>query len=822
MEYLNTILLRWYSQLTYPIPMNEIYHVTLGGEIGMETNARVVVVGGGVVGCSVLYHLAKKGWSDVVLCERTELTAGSTWHAAGNVINYTLDPTVSALNNYGAKLYGQLEAETGVPSGYHQCGNLRLATHPDRLDEFRRYLGIAAKTGVEARLISPEEIKELWPLMQVDNSVLGGLYNPEDGHIAPADLTQSLAAGARQMGAKIYRNTEVTGFEQLPSGKWKVITSKGDIICDHVVSCTGNYTKQTLDKVGRAAHVTSLRHQYIVTEPIPELVERRKAGLPELPVMRDPEQVFYCRQEGDGLVMGAYEGRGETCFVDGVPSTFGMELFPDQLDELLPYLETAIARIPALETAGVQSVVNGPQPYTPDDLPVTGPAPGLHNFWLGEGNPFGVTLAGGIGWQLAEWIVGGAPTIDMRPCDPRRFGDHATRTWTARKTEEAYERTYLLPKPGEELPAARMLKVSPIHDAMASRGAVFGEVYGWERPNWFAAAGQEADETYSFHKPGYFDHIGAEAEAARSGKVLADISFGSKIMVEGPEARGFLNGYYATPLPGEGHSAPCYVLNAQGGFAAATGVAALPGGRFLLGSDAGYELIDLDDLQRAVPQGVTLSNQTGREGALLLSGPGVAQLLSRLSTADIADKSAEPMDDAAMPPGAVKEMICGYAPVRVLRSDPFGPEGFEIHTKAEFLRHVLMQVLEADPEIRLIGARAIEAQRHEHSIPGRSHDLGPMLSAEEAGLRPGSPVRRLVQLELLDSELPAPIGHEAVELDGAVIGHTTSGGFDYGAGRGVAFAVIASDQAVEEQELIIRILNQPRQARVRTLIQLAR
>jgi dimethylglycine dehydrogenase len=793
----------------------------VGRRIPLESTARVVVIGGGVVGCSVLYHLAKKGWSDVVLCERTELTAGSTWHAAGNVINYTLNPTVSLLNNYGAGLYGRLEAETGVPSGYHQCGNLRLATHPDRMDEFRCYLGIAAETGVEARIVTPKEIKELWPLMNVDDSVLGGLYNPGDGHIAPADLTQSFAAGARQMGAKIYRNTEVTGFEQLPSGEWKVITSKGEIFCEHVVSCTGNYAMQTLNKVGRAAYVTSLRHQYIVTEPIPALVERRKAGLPEMPVMRDPEQVFYCRQEGDGLMMGAYEGRGETCFVDGVPTTFGMELFPDQLDELLPYLETAIERIPALETAGVQSVVNGPQPYTPDDIPVTGPAPGLHNFWLGEGNPFGVTLSGGIGWQLAEWIVEGAPTIDMRPCDPRRFGEHATRTWTARKTEEAYERTYLLPKPGEELRAARMLKVSPVHDVLAARGAVFGEIYGWERPNWFAAPGQETDETYSFHKPGYFDHVCAEAEAARSGKVLADISHGSKFLVEGPEALGFLSGYLNKSLPDEGRTTTVYVLNSRSGFDSVMTVAVLPGGRFLLGSDTGYEFIDLDDLQKSAPKGVTVSNLTGREGAILVSGAGVASLLSRLSTADIADKSPEAMDDAAMPVGAVKEMICGYAPVRVVRNDPFGPEGYELHTKSEFLRHVLLQLLEADPDIRLIGARAIEALRHEKGIPRRSNDLGSMLRAEETGLRTGNPSRRLVQLELLDGDLPAPIGHETVELAGGIVGHTTSGGFDYGAKRGVAFAVIAAGQASEGQELTIRILNEPRPARVRKLIQLA-
>lgn len=783
----------------------------------MKSSARVVVVGGGVVGVSVLYHLAKKGWSDVVLCERTELTAGSTWHAAGNVICYTLDPTVSALNRHGAELYGQLEAETGVPSGYHQCGNLRLATHPDRLLEFKRYLGVAAQTGVEARLVTPDEIKQMWPLMNVDDSVLGGLFNPNDGHIAPADLTQSLAAGARQNGATIYRNTEVTGFDQLPSGEWIVRTNKGDITCEHVVSCTGNYTLQTLGKLGRPAHAISLRHQYIVTEPIPELAERRKAGLPELPVMRDPEQLFYCRQEGDGLVMGAYEGRGECCFVDGVPANFGMDLFPDQLDELLPYLETAIERIPALETAGVQSIVNGPQPYTPDDIPVTGPVAGLRNFWLGEGNPFGVTLSGGIGWQLAEWITEGAPSIDMRPCDPRRFGEHATRTWVARKTEEAYERTYLLPKPGEELTAARGLKVTAIHDTLAARGAVFGETYGWERPNWFAAPGQEGDETYSFYKPGYFDHVAAEVQAARGGKVLADVSHGAKFEIAGEQARAFLSDFFASLLPETGLASQCHALNAQGGFACVMQVAALADDRFVLSAAPGQERIGLDMLRKAAPGYVRVQNLTGREGALVLSGDGMGALLSRLSTADIADKAPEAMDMAR---GAIKDMICGYAPVRVERSDPFGPEGYILHCKAEFLRYVLLHILEADAGIRLIGARAIEALRLELARPD-TQELGPLVSASEVGIGNGQPTRRLVQLVLADASDADPLGHETVELDGKVIGHTTSGGHDHDAGRGVAFALIEAGHAAEKTEMNIRILNETHRAYVRHLINLA-
>lgn len=512
----------------------------------MSQSARVVVVGGGVVGCSVLWHLARKGWTDVVLCERTELTAGSTWHAAGHVIKYTTNATIARLNAYGAKLYAELEEITGQPPGYHRVGNMRIATHPDRMDEFRRYLGIAEITGIDAKLLTPEEISAIWPMMNLEG-VLGGLLNPLDGHIAPADLTQSFAIGARALGAKIMRNTEVTGFTQEPSGKWLVHTSTGDITCDHVVSCTGNYGMQTARMLGLPSQAMSVKHEYIVTDPLPELVARREQGLPELPVMRDPEEMFYMRQEGDAFVMGCYEGRGECVFTAGVPKTFGMELFADELDKLLPYLEKAIERVPLLETAGIRRVVNGPQSYTPDDMPLTGPAFGLKNFWLGEGNPFGITLAGGIGWQLAEWIVEGAPSIDMSPCDPQRFGDYANRAWSARKTEEAYERTYLVPKPGEELTACRPLKTSPIHDLLFAKGAVFGEVYGWERPNWFAMEGVDPVEEYSFHRPNYVDRVAEEHRAALDGSVLADISHSSKFRVSGRSAGEIVDALVGPP-----------------------------------------------------------------------------------------------------------------------------------------------------------------------------------------------------------------------------------------------------------------------------------
>lgn len=779
----------------------------------MDRTARVVIVGGGVVGCSVLWHLARKGWTDVILCERTELTAGSTWHAAGHVIEYTMNPTISRLNSYGAQLYAELEGFTGQPAGYHRVGNMRIATHPDRMDEFRRYLGIAEVTGVEANLLTPGEIGEIWPMMNLEG-VLGGLLNPKDGHIAPADLTQSLAMGARALGATILRNTEVTGFSQKPSGEWIVQTNNGTITCEHVVSCTGNYGMQTARMLGLPSQAMSVKHEYIVTDPLPELVARRKAGLPELPVMRDPEQMFYMRQEGDGFVMGCYEGRGECVFTEGVPRTFGMELFADELDKLLPYMEKAIERVPLLETAGIRRVVNGPQPYTPDDMPITGPAFGLRNFWLGEGNPFGVTLAGGIGWQLAEWIVEGAPSIDMSPCDPQRFGDFATRLWSARKTEEAYERTYLVPKPGEELTACRPLKVSPIHDLLAARGAVFGEIYGWERPNWFAPEGVKPVEEYSFHRPNYVDQVAREHRAARTGDVLADISHSAKFRVSGANAASGLNEAFGGALPNAGCRATCGLAGEKGGIGAVFDVFAESAASYVLTSAPSTERNHLDLLQRrlgAIP-GVNITNLTGREAAVLVSGQGVRGALAALSRLDIIDMKAEDMDDVAFPAGTGREMTVGYAPARVIRTDIFGQPAWEIHVAAEFLRHVFLQLTEAVPGLTLIGARTLEALRLSAGQPGFGADFGGMAARPETK-------RHLVLLEIPGAPTSVPHGAEPVRNQaGILVGATSSGGMDHDTGRAVAFAHVDHDHSRTDTGLSIRLLGEWHPAIVRKVV----
>jgi dimethylglycine dehydrogenase len=370
----------------------------------MKTTAQAVVIGGGVVGVSTLYHLAKMGWSDVVLLERKELTSGSTWHAAGLLPLFNLSYSVGKLHQYSVALYPTLEAETGLHAGFSQVTNIRLATTKDRMDEYHYYAGVARTIGVDVNFLTPDQVKAIWPLANMDG-VIGAIQHPDDGYIQPADLTQALAKGARQRGATIHRNTVVTAITQQPNGEWLVSTDQGDITCEHVISCSGNFARQTGAMVGLDIPVIPVEHQYIVTEQHPAIMERKKAGLPEMGVLRESDASYYMREEAGGLLLGPYEVGAPACYVDGPAANSEYELFPDALERLEPYILAAMNRVPAFGEVGIKKVYNGAIAYTPDGSPIVGPAWGLKNFWLNEGHSFGVTAAGGAGWQLAHWIV---------------------------------------------------------------------------------------------------------------------------------------------------------------------------------------------------------------------------------------------------------------------------------------------------------------------------------------------------------------------------------------------------------------------------------
>ncbi len=520
----------------------------------MKTQARVVVIGGGVVGVSTLYHLTRKGWSDVTLLERTELTAGSTWHAAGLLPLFNMSYTVGQLHKYSVDLYKRLPAETGQEVGFHVTGNLRLATSRDRMDEYHKYCGTANTIGVPFQVISPAEVKALWPLVNLGDGVaapkiVGALYHPDDGHIAPVDLTMALRRGARMAGAEICEQTEVLGVERTAAGEWKITTNRGDIVCEHVVCATGNYARETGRKFGLDVPSIPVEHQYIVYDESAELKAYRAAGGRELAVLRESDASYYLREERMGWILGPYEKGAPARFADGVPGHFGKELFPGDLDRLLPHVEAAMKRVPCLEHAGIKTIVNGPIAYTPDGSPLVGPAWGLRNVWLNEGHSFGVTAAGGAGWQLAEWIVEGEPGIDMLGVDPRRFGAYAGRRYTVRKNEETYRNVFTIHYPDEEREDARPAKTSPVYEKLSQLGAVWGQRYGWERANWFAPPGVPRKDAWSFRRSNYFAHVGDECRRMREAVGVIDLTPFTKHEVTGPGAEDWLDSLVANKVP---------------------------------------------------------------------------------------------------------------------------------------------------------------------------------------------------------------------------------------------------------------------------------
>jgi dimethylglycine dehydrogenase len=531
----------------------------------MKEQAKVVVIGGGVVGVSALYHLAKKGWGDdVVLLEKAELTSGSTWHAAGLLPLFNMSYSVGQVHKYSVNLYNQLEEETGQPVGFSRVGNLRLAMNDDRMDEYYQYAATARTIGVDVRFLTPAEIGNLWPLCNTDGLV-GGIFHPEDGYIQPADLTQALAKGARARGATIYRNTAVLNIEQASSGGWVVETEKGSITCDHVISATGNYARKTGAMVGLDIPVIPVEHQYLVTEPHPALQQRKQDGLPELGVLRESDGSWYLREENNGFILGPYEKGAPACYVDGPDPRAEYELFQEDLERLEPHIEAAMNRVPAFGEVGIKKAYNGAIAYTPDGNPIIGPAWDLDNFWLNEGHSFGITAAGGAGWQLAEWIVEGEPTIDMLGVEPRRFGDYATKQYLVEKNEEAYAHVFVTHYPDEERPAARPLRTAPCYERMRERGAVFGQKFGWERPNFFATDGMPQEDDWSFRRSRWFEAIRKEVANTTENVGLLDMTAFAKCRVSGPGAEGFLDYFVANTLPKKvGGVSLAHALNGKG------------------------------------------------------------------------------------------------------------------------------------------------------------------------------------------------------------------------------------------------------------------
>ena len=805
----------------------------------MKTHVRVLVIGGGVVGVSTLYHLTRKGWTDVALLERTELTAGSTWHAAGLLPLFNMSYTVGQLHKYSVDLYSRLPAETGQDVSFHVTGNLRLATNRARMDEYQKYCGTANTIGVPFEVITPSQVKELWPLVELGGggdtpAIVGALYHPNDGHIAPADLTMALRIGARSAGAEIYEQTEALSFERTSSGEWKVHTTKGDITALHIVLATGNYARETGRKFGINVPAIPVEHQYIVYDQSPELKAYRTGGGKELAVLRESDQSYYLREERMGWILGPYEKGAPARFADGVPDWFGRNLFEGDLDRLLPHVEAAQRRVPCLEHCGIKDIVNGPISYAPDGSPLIGPAWDLPGVWLNEGHSFGITAAGGSGWQLAEWIVEGEPGIDMLAVDPRRYGPYTSKRFVVAKNEETYRNVFTIHFPDEEREDARPAKTSPVYDKIDRMGAVWGQRYGWERANWFAPPGVERKDQWSFRRTNYFEHVGNEVRLMREKVGVIDLTPFTKHQVSGPGAEAWLDSLVANKVPTKiGRIALCHALTRRtGGIRSEFTITKVANNEFYVVSAGAAERYDGDYLRKALPMdgSVDLRNITTSRGCFVIAGPRTRDLLAKLTDTKL--------DNASFPWLTGQTIEVGLAvDVHALRVNFVGSLGWELHFPIEYAHHIFDAVFAAGKEygIGMVGMRAMESMRMEKSYRMWGSDMTPDYTPFETSLdrfvrlkkgdfigKPqlekqlaaGVP-NRFITLEIQGVTEADALGNEPLfDAAGKIVGRATSGYYGHYVRKSLAIGYVKSEFATVGTKLSIEILGERKQATV--------
>ena len=795
----------------------------------MKSKAKVVVIGGGAVGVSMLYHLAKKGWSDVVLVERKELTSGSTWHAAGLLPLFNMSYSVGQLHKYAVNLYKTLEKETGKNVGFSVVSNIRLASTKDRMDEYHQYAGVAQTIGVNVKFLKPEQVKEIWPLCNIEG-LIGAIQHPEDGYIQSADLTQALATGARNRGAEIYRNTTVVGIKETKSG-WVVETDKGTIECEHVVSCSGNFARQTGEMVGLDIPVIPVEHQYIVTEPHPKIVKRKKEGLPEMGVLRDSDGRWYMREEAGGLILGPYEDGAPCCYLDGPSKDSEYELFQEDLDRLMPHIEGAYHRVPAFKEVGVKKVYNGAICYTPDGNPIVGPAWGLKNFWINEGHSFGITAAGGAGWQLAEWIIDGEPTIDMLGVEPRRYGDYATKSYLKEKNEEAYRNVFIIHYPDEERSAARPLRTAPCYERMKKLGAVFGQKFGWERANFFAIDGMEQKDDWSFRRSKWFKAVEKECKNVKENVGLLDMTAFAKCRIKGPKAETFLDYLVANKLPKKiGRINLCHALNTKGGVHSEFTIMRESEDSFYLVSAGAFQRLDHDWILKWMSKdgSVQFENLTNSVGVLVVSGPKARELMKRVSKDDFSNENFKWLSS--------KQINVGYAPVNAMRVNFVGELGWELHHPMEYQNHIFDKLMEAGKDLGLkpYGIRAMNSLRVEKSYKLVGTELSIEYSPYESGLdrfihpnkgnfvglealnkwREKGFQNKLVTLEvhnIIDADV---LGNNPIYQNGKVVGRATGGDFGFRLSKSIALGMVKPELATTGQKLKIDILGKMHDATI--------
>jgi dimethylglycine dehydrogenase len=802
----------------------------------MKSHAKVVVVGGGCVGASILYGLTEHGCSDAVMLERTTLTSGSTWHAAGLLVTFVRSHNVSKMTLETIRIYSEVEEKLGTSVGLKKVGQLRVANTPERWDEFQSYLSVAEAADVPCRLVTPEEIAELHPLLNQSETIKGGILHTEDGYVNPADITMGLAKLARDAGARIYQNTEAQSYEKLENGHWKVTTNQGEITCEHLIFATGNYARENARRVGLDLPCIPIVHQYWTTETVPLLIERKKAGLPEFPILRDEDYGAYLREDTGGIQFGPYEFEKDLKLFaeDRVPPDFGADLLPEDFDAVETQWERAIERVPILGEVGIKANTRGPFQMTPDELPLAGPAPGHDNLWLAEGMPGGILWGGTVGNQLAQWILKGAPAIDMSELDPRRFGDYASKRWTMDKVRETWGNHMHAHFPGEDLYSARPMRTMGSYDLLTAKGAVWTTYNGVEFPKWFAPSPEEAIPAHSFRRTHAWPHVEAEVKTVREEAGFLDMSPMTKFTVRGPGAAKWLDSIMANKLPKVGRMTLSLLLNERGGMDGEYTIVRYAENDFYLVSTPNGQVYNWDQLSKLMPKdgSVVMQDISEQLGVIALAGPKSREILQQFTDNDLSNE--------AFPWLSAQIGEFGYAKgVHLLRVSYTGELGWEIHHPANYNRHIVDQLLKAG--VRPFGALALESMRLEKSYRAINREICKDMTPLEAGLDRfvayrekvnGAYVERnfigkealLKQKEagdyktLVTLKLPfcdtSVIAFEAVYKDGEIVGRVTSGGFSYYCQHDIAMALVPQDLTAPGTRMQVKIHNEMRDAEV--------
>ena len=802
-----------------------------------HTHVKALVIGGGVVGASIAYHLAKAGWKDVVLLERDELTSGSTWHAAGLLPLFNMGYATSHIHDYSVKFYKTLEAETGLNAGFSVVGNLRMAQTQDRMDEFMLYATTADSVGIPHEFLTPEQIKQRWPLIRTED-LQGALYHPTDGYINPADVTMAMAKGARQRGVEIIRKRQVDSYEWTGS-EWivcgVVMVEKGgnlvpsdetfEIRAEHVVTCTGNHAQRTAKQLGIKMPAIPVEHQFIVTDVDPALQEWRKTN-PEHPVIRDADAQSYVREERGGWILGVYEKGAPARFEYGVPDSFRADLFPLDLERIEEQYMAMIHRMPSTEHIGLKDDFNGPICYTPDGNPLVGPAPGLRNMWLAEGFSFGITAAGGTGYYLAQMMVEGEAEIDMASLDPKRYGDWMTTEYAARKNEECYNHVYILHHPDEEREACRPLRTAPCYDRMKARGAQFGQVNGMERPNYFAPERFSDHDSRSFRRGGWWQYAVEEAKAIRENVGLIDATAFTKHRVKGPGATAFLDWFTTNKLPRVGRINLTYALTTEGTTRTEYTIVREGENDYYLVSAGAWTEYDSDYLHKAAEDKagefgyIEIQNVTTQYGVFAIAGPKSRDVLKKVI------RDAEPetaLSNKRFPWLSAQNIELGMCPVRAIRVAYTGELGWELHHPIE-MQNYLFDLLEdagAEFGMKLVGARAQNWLRQEKSYRAFGTELGRDATPLEADLprfvdlskdfhgkaaMEATGIRAKCVTLLIDGPADAdPWGREALYVDGQKVGRLTSGGYSVAFGKSIGMGYLPPELAVTGQVVQVKM-----------------